>query len=147
MNNKSIITIILAILLALVCAFYISKREKTLDSLNVDQQNVSQEVVIEESVKEESETVDSIENQQAENLVVKKDFAVKNSTKKEEKKPVEDQTVVENVVQEASIVEEVSDYGIIKDENGNIIVTRTFGKYPIKYSFRDFGIIDKVSTK
>ena len=56
--------------------------------------------------------------------------------------------IVENIVQEASIVEEVPDYGIMKDEDGNIIITRAFGpKTKYKYSFRDFGVIDKVSFK
>ena len=52
------------------------------------------------------------------------------------------------VVQEGSVVEEVEpDYGI-KKVGDTIEVTREFKvKSPVKYSFKDFGILDKVSTK
>jgi hypothetical protein len=62
--------------------------------------------------------------------------------------PVLEEKVVDNILKEVSIVEEVPDYGIMKDEDGNFVITRAFkAKSPEKYSFRDFGVIDKVSSK
>ena len=56
--------------------------------------------------------------------------------------------VTDEVVHEASIIEEVPDFGIMKDENGNIIITREFkGKTQAKYSFKDYGIIYNTSIK
>ena len=62
--------------------------------------------------------------------------------------PVLEEKVVDNILKEVSIVEEVPDYGIMKDEDGNFVITRAFkAKSPDKYSFRGFGVIDKVSSK
>ena len=73
-------------------------------------------------------------------------------------KPTQDTTIKNNadetpvfdqiVVQEGSVVEEVEeDYGIKKVGN-TIEVTREFKvKSPTNYSFKDFGILDKVTSK
>ena len=65
-------------------------------------------------------------------------------TVKNEETPVFDQIVV----QEGSVVEEAEpDYGIRK-VGDTVEITREFKvKSPVKYSFKDFGILDKVTTK
>lgn len=146
MNIKSLITILLAILLAFLCAFFVFKKDKNVNFVEKTQQ-VIQEVMEEQTnaedklIKEEKEFSKTEEIKNEKSVVFKKNNEV----------VVEDFTekpIVENIVQEASIVEEVSDYGIMKDEDGNIIITRAFSpKTKYKYSFRDFGVIDKVSSK
>ena len=51
------------------------------------------------------------------------------------------------VVQEASIIEEVEDYGIFKDEKTGVVeITRDFKqKSPTKYSFDYFGLVNNIS--
>ena len=146
MNNKSIMTVIVAMLLALLCTVLVfnKKEVKQIPNTSTEIIEKNNEIPLEES---------TIEVKAEKNVELKKeekasDF-ISTSLKKEEKvlENKKAENVIENTMQEASIIEEVQDYGIMKDENGNIIVTRTFGKYPIKYSFRDFGIIDKVTTK
>lgn len=148
MNSKSIITIIIAILLAFICSLFFMKKDTTPVSIyNENQEQVQKVILNEGQIKETEKELLKEAKSMLDKVSTKEDSLVENIVKKEELKSFAGQPVLDNVVQEASIVEEVPDYGIIKDENGNIIITRPFGKYQIKYSFRDFGIIDKVSTK
>lgn len=150
MDKKTIITVILATVLALLFACVILNKKTNSEQIN---QQVSQQekvVVLDEaSVEEENLVEDNATNLNEESEKAKnsasiqpiKTNTVKSSTNKE---PVFNKIVV----QQGSVVEEVEqDYGIKKVGN-TIEITREFKvNSPIKYSFKDFGILDKVTTK
>ena len=80
---------------------------------------------------------------------VKKNEATVTSLNKTAKKTANEPTIDDKVVvQEGSVVEEAEpDYGIRK-VGDTVEVTREFRiKSPIKYSFKDFGILDNVEVK
>lgn len=149
MNNKSIITVVFAIILALVCACLMMKKDeinKPLSDetiLNFSQREQIQEEAVSE-LKQEENNVSEVSNDkflQQEKILKEKPIINDTQSSVEEK-------VVDNILKEVSIVEEVPDYGIMKDEDGNFVITRAFkAKSPDKYSFRGFGVIDKVSSK
>ncbi len=145
MNNKSILTILIAVLLALFCSMVLIKKEKNVQ--NTDIKAVEQEKIEvitdtlnndKPEIYQEEETFLVNEKEKSQTVVEKKEF-VKNEIKVVEK-------AEENYIQEASIVEEVPDYGIVKDDNGFIFVTREFKTIsPKKFYFKDFGVIEKIS--
>ena len=147
MNQKTAITITLAIVLALICALLMFKTNKE----DIPQSEVlnkeSSQVILQDEEKNEENSEKHVNSIDDSNKI--------NQSEKDIAKtiPVEKQKIIEspnneNIIHEASVVEEVPDYGIAKDSNGDIIITREFGKKSaIKYSFRDFGTIDKISTK
>lgn len=144
MNNKSILTIILAALLAFLCAFFIIKRDDADTSVTDNDLNVQEEVVV--STDEPKEEI--VEETKQKKMV--------NETKPLIKTPVEKPTVDVNkeepvferiTVKEGGVVEEVEeDYGIKRNADGTYEITREFKmKSPTKYSFVDFGFLEKVS--
>lgn len=154
MNNKSIITVVLAIILALVCACLMMKKEENKPISDETISNISQrEQIQEESIselKQEKITVSEDSNDkflQPEKILKEKPI-INKTIINDSQSPVLEEKVVDNILKEVSIVEEVPDYGIMKDEDGNFVITRAFkAKSPEKYSFRGFGVIDKVSSK
>lgn len=155
MDKKMLLTILIAALLALLTTFIIIKKSEY-SSLPEVQKQVQEETILseeknvsgnEEPVKEEANEED---NKEAD-VLNKKAIQSQNVQKKTEvSKEVKVQKQLEErvVVQEGSVVEEVEkDYGV-KKVGDTIEVTREFKfKSPTKYSFKDFGILDKVSTK
>ena len=146
MNNKTIITIVLAAILALISAFLILNKitsEKVLEEVNTSQ---PKRVVAEEVLNENEENAELEDIKQEE---VKKNEATVTSLNKTAKKTANVPSIDDKVVvQEGSVVEEVEqDYGIRK-VGDTVEVTREFRiKSPIKYSFKDFGILDNVEVK
>lgn len=155
MNNKSIITVVLAIILALLCACLIIKKDEINKPLsnetisNVSQQEKKQEEAVNELKKEEIEvSKDSSDKILQPEKILKEKPIINKTIVNDSQPPVLEEKVVDNILKEVSIVEEVPDYGIMKDEDGNFVITRAFkAKSPDKYSFRGFGVIDKVSSK
>ena len=147
MNQKTAITITLAIILALICALLIFKTNEKTSPQNENLNKEPSQVILQDEEKNKENTEKHVNSINDSNKI--------NQSKKDIAKtiPVEKQRIIEspsneNIIHEASVVEEVPDYGIAKDSNGNIIITKEFGKKSaIKYSFRDFGTIDKISTK
>ena len=154
MNNKSIITVVLAIILALVCACLMMNKEENKPLSDETISNISQrEQIQEESIselKQEKITVSEDSNDkflQPEKILKEKPI-INKTIINDSQSPVLEEKVVDNILKEVSIVEEVPDYGIMKDEDGNFVITRAFkAKSPEKYSFRGFGVIDKISSK
>ena len=146
MNNKTIITIVLAAILALISAFLILNKitsEKVLEEVNTSQ---PKRVVAEEVLNENEENAELEDIKQEE---VKKNEATVTSLNKTAKKTANVPSIDDKVVvQEGSVVEEVEqDYGIRK-VGDTVEVTREFRiKSPIKYSFKDFGILYNVEVK
>lgn len=150
MDKKVFLTVFIAALFALLVAFVFIKNSNNADMPAKESNQVKEEVVAEEDSKEEvvvdfEENLDNQKNEVSslKSQDVKKDAVQPKGVVKQET-PVFDQIVV----QEGSVVEEVEpDYGI-KKVGDTIEVTREFKvKSPVKYSFKDFGILDKVSTK
>lgn len=149
MDKKTIVTIIIATIFALIATFVIFKKNTTVTSENQDMQQ--QEIIVKEDKSPaedlqetaKTEDIDTVEKAPTLKKITKPN--TKNATKNEiTNEPAFDKVVV----QEGSVIEEVEeDYGIKKV--GNIIeVTREFKiKSPTKYSFKGFGILDNVSTK
>ena len=148
-REKSIIIIFFAIVLALICSLLIFKPNKPKIQSNESLYENTSQILLKESEKN-IEDVGLINNEpvsDGEPVVPKIQSSFSEKKILQEKQNVSEQSK-EEIIHEASIIEEVPDYGLIKDEQGNIIITREFGKKSsIKYSFRDFGVIDKVSTK
>lgn len=155
MNNKSIITVVLAIILALLCACLMMKKDEINKPLsnetisNVSQQEKKQEEAVNELKQEEIEvSKDSSDKILQPEKILKEKPIINKTIINDSQPPVLEEKVVDNILKEVSIVEEVPDYGIMKDEDGNFVITRAFkAKSPDKYSFRGFGVIDKVSSK
>ena len=157
MDKKTLITIILAALLALVSAFIILKRNNNNEVIKPAQTpietNVENEFVSEEKVTlEEDMQEDTLEQTSEKASSVIKLFDKKQAKTSSAQNLTEEfveQPVFDNiVVQEGSVIKEVEeDYGIKKD--GDIIeVTREFKlKSPTKYTFKGFGFLDNVTTK
>lgn len=144
MNNKSILTIIIATLLALLCAFLIIKRDDAEAPVIDNDLNVQEEVAV------------PTEEQKEEIIEETEEKKVVNETKPVAKAPVvkpavdvkKEQPVFERItVQEGGVVEEVEeDHGIRRNADGTYEITREFKmKSPTKYSFVDFGFLEKVS--
>ena len=155
MNIKPIITITIAILLALLCSLFVFKNninnptELNFKNEKIEfiENNVSEDFIIDSSKEVQAEITEKV----SKNETPKNDSDTTQKLKSESTKAIEKnikiETLSNNSFHEASITEEVPDYGIMKDENGNIIITRSFKTTsPVKYSFRDFGIIDKISS-
>ena len=149
MNKKSFAIIFLAIILALICALLFFRTEKTSVLEIEDENNVVEQIFLEDKKEVVEEQVDITEkSEQAKIDSAQITQKVLKTAGTKQKEAIEENISAIDMVHEASVVEEVPDYGLIKDEKGNIIITREFGKRPvIKYSFRDFGAIDKVVTK
>ena len=146
MNKRTIITIIIATILALIFALlFLNKNEtETVENKTV----IPEEVVVQEETVDEQKTEDleekNIEEKPVQQVVKTYSKPSAQKTVKNEETPVFDQIVV----QEGSVVEEAEpDYGIRK-VGDTVEITREFKvKSPVKYSFKDFGILDKVTTK
>ena len=155
MNNKSIITVVLAIILALLCACLMMKKDEINKPLsnetisNVSQQEKKQEESVSELKEEEIEvSKDSSDKFLQPEKILKEKPIINKTIVNDSQPPILEEKVVDNILKEVSIVEEVPDYGIMKDEDGNFVITRAFNaKSPDKYSFRGFGVIDKVFSK
>lgn len=155
MNNKSIITVVLAIILALLCACLMMKKDEINKPLsnetisNVSQQEQKQEEAVNELKQEKIEVSKDSSDKILQPEKILKEKPIINKTIVNDSQPtILEEKVVDNILKEVSIVEEVPDYGIMKDEDGNFVITRAFkAKSPDKYSFRGFGVIDKVSSK
>ena len=134
MNRKSIITVIIATLLAFLCAFLIFGLNKKESHIYENTQKVETEVLEKDDL-----TVDNMKS--SEDIISEKqEQKVFKIT--EEKKDIVEQPIV----QEVSIVEEVQDFGIRKTENGEFEITREFKTIsPTKFSFRGYGVLDKIS--
>ena len=155
MNNKSIITVVLAIILALLCVCLMMKKDEINKPLsnetisNVSQQEQKQEEAVNELKQEKIEvSKDSSDKILQPEKILKEKPIINKTIVNDSQPPILEEKVVDNILKEVSIVEEVPDYGIMKDEDGNFVITRAFkAKSPDKYSFRGFGVIDKVSSK
>ena len=144
MNNKSILTILIATLLALLCAFLIMKKNdiKTIEKEDI---NIQNEITISDEQQSEETTEQVVEK---DSIIDTKPVFKAQETKptieiKEEKK----ETIIEKTtIQEGGVVEEVEDHGIRRNDDGTYEITREFKmKSPRKYSFVDFGFLEKVS--
>ena len=158
MNKKSFLVILLAALVAFISAFFISnviqnKNEipDISDSEKIEINNDTIEKSIQDNALNDEETAAdtkfSVETQtstKAQQKTATKE--VKKYIPKEEK--VINSSNAESLQKtlEVSIEEETVDYGLYREEGtGNIIITRHFSsKSPTKYSFKGYGIIDKV---
>ena len=153
MDKKTIITIIIATIFALIATFVIFKKNTTTTTENINVPQQQEEVVNTEETNDENAQSEIVAEENIEENKTEKTPVVKSVTK-----PAQDTTIKNNadetpvfyqiVVQEGSVVEEVEeDYGIKKVGN-TIEVTREFKvKSPTNYSFKDFGILDKVTSK
>lgn len=146
MNNKLVLVVILATLLALVCALFVIRKNNN-ELPNIEEKNQVQQEVIDFQTEVNSSAVE-------EEVIVEKDNVVKNikpSAKPaikevKEEENFEEPALEKIVVQEGSVVEEVEDYGIRRNADGTYEITREFKmKSPTKYSFVDFGFLEKVS--
>jgi hypothetical protein len=155
MNNKSIITVVLAIILALLCACLMMKKDEFNKPIsdetisNISQQEQIQEDAVSEFKQEEIKASEDYNDNFLQPEKTLKEKPITNKTIiNDSQSPVLEEKAVDNILKEVSIVEEVPDYGIMRDEDGNFVITRAFkAKSPDKYSFRGFGVIDKVSSK
>ena len=149
MDKKTIITIVLATLLALVAAFIILNKNTTAVQ-NENNTNQQEEIIVEDETSSETEKIENKNSEEEEEEIKKDEKALRPTASTKPVKsiikeaPSEDKTIV----QEASITKDAEpDYGIRKIGE-TIEVTREFKvKSPTKYSFKDFGILDNVSTK
>ena len=146
MDKKTIITIVLATLLALVTAFLVLNKNTTAiqNENNINQQ---EETIVENETITEIEKIDSensVEEIKKDEKVLKPTASTKPVKSIVKDVPAEDKTIV----QEASITKDAEpDYGIRK-VGDTVEITREFEvKSPIKYSFKDFGILDNVTVK
>lgn len=145
MDKKTIITIIIATILALISAFLILNKnttKKSVENVSTQQEEAS---IAKEDIPNDEEIFEEAEQKEETSATEKVSMPTKNIVKPQTNQtPVFDQIVV----QEGSVVEEAEpDYGIRKIGD-TIEITREFKvKSPVKYSFKDFGIIDKVTTK
>ena len=149
MGKKIIITIILATLLAFLCA-YLFLNKNQIEEIELEQvPEVQVEIVLDEASVE-----NKIEKQEDNKQEIKKsdsDIIIK---------PVEEKIIIKHdlinresenlnqeVIPQANVSkEEAIDAGIIKNSEGVIEITREFrANSSTKYSFKDFGIIDKSS--
>lgn len=149
MDKKIIITIILATLLAFLCA-YLFLNKNQIEEIELEQvPEVQVEIVLDEASVE-----NKIEKQEDNKQEIKKsdsDIIIK---------PVEEKIIIKHdlinreseklnqeVIPQVNVSkEEVIDAGIIKNSEGVIEITREFrANSSTKYSFKDFGIIDKSS--
>ena len=146
MNNKLILVVILATLLALVCALFVIKKS------NNELPNIEEKSQVQQEVIDFQKEVDSNVNEKED--IIEKDNVVKNinpsvmpvikEVKQEEN--FEEPVLEKVVVQEGSVVEEVEDHGIRRNDDGTYEITREFKmKSPTKYSFVDFGFLEKVT--
>lgn len=143
MNRKSIITVIIAALLAFLCAFLIFGLNKKEAHIYENTQKVETEVLEKDDL-----TVDNMKSSEKEKLETeKKDIISDKQEQKVFKITEEKKDIVEQpIVQEVSIVEEVQDFGIRKTENGEFEITREFKTIsPTKFSFKGYGVLDKIS--
>ena len=146
MDKKTIIAIFVATFLALFTACLIlnikKQNDETPESVNIQKQ----EQIVDEDEQNEASTKEDI----SEEVAIKSSNSVHQAEKKQPSTPTTKETpIFDNiVVKEGAVVEEVEkDYGI-KKEGNTIVITREFNyKSPKKYSFKDFGILDQVSTK
>lgn len=145
MDKKTIITIIIATILALISAFLILNKnttQKSIENVSTQQEEAS---IAKEDIPNDEEISEEAEQKEETSATEKVSMPTKNIVKPQTNQtPVFDQIVV----QEGSVVEEAEpDYGIRKIGD-TVEITREFKvKSPVKYSFKDFGIIDKVTTK
>lgn len=151
MDKKTIITIILATLLALISACFILKKD-TKEPSDLETQNIQQqeEIVSEEKANliEDAKNEEIIDDSKDEKtLKPLSSYSNKPAKNVQETpaKPVFEQIVV----QEGSVVEEVEkDYGIRKIGENSFEITREFNfKSPNKYSFKGYGVLDETSSK
>lgn len=154
MNRKIFITVFVAALLALLCAFiFLKKDNMEIQELDAPQNEVKQEKIIDnsEQVLEDDVSEASVDSQKVdvnasiykpvnENNVITPSKVIKENEATEPASYEE-----KNVLQEGGVVEEVEDYGVRTNEDGLVEVTREFRmKSPRKYSFVDFGFLEKV---
>ncbi len=154
MNKKIFITVFVAALLALLCAFvFLRKNNMETPELDAPQNEVKQEEIIDnlEQVLEEEVNEDSVDSQKVDvNASIYRPVNENNvetfSKVLKENEATEPASYEEkNVLQEGGVVEEVEDYGVRTNEDGLVEVTREFRmKSPRKYSFVDFGFLEKV---
>lgn len=145
MNNKSILVVILATLLALLCAFFIMKKNNA-ELPNIEEKAQIQQEVIE--AQNETNTNEIYEDKSNKDDIKKEVGTVQSTVTKEptSEKQTTKHVFEKTVVQEGSIVEEVEDHGIRRNNDGTYEITREFKiKSPMKYSFVDFGFLEKVS--
>lgn len=158
MNKKSFLVILLAALVAFISAFFISnviqnKNEKPniSDSEKIETNNDTIEKSIQDNALNDEETATNNETTVETQTATK---AQQKTATKEIKKyiPKEEKVINSSNAEslqktlEVSIEEETVDYGLYREEGtGNIIITRHFSsKSPTKYSFKGYGIIDKL---
>ena len=140
MRNKIILTIITAILLAIICALSLITKNDT-KVFNIEE---SQQETVASEESETAKDTKEISEQKIEKQLNKPAIPTPKTIKSETK--LEIQPTEENVVQEGSIVEEIIDHGIRRNSDGTYEITREFKiKSPTKYSFVNFGFLEKVT--
>ena len=154
MNKKILITVFIATLLALLCAFmFLKKNNIEVPELDAPQNEIKQEEIINnsEQVLEEKASEASVDSQKVDANVSTYKPVNKNNVKTFSKIVKENEATEatsdeeKSIVQEGGIVQEIEDYGVRTNEDGLVEVTREFRmKSPRKYSFVDFGFLEKV---
>ena len=149
MDKKIIITIILAALLAFLCAFlFLNKNQieeveleqipEVQEEVVLDKASIKNKIEMPEANKQEIKKSDNdiIVKPVEEKIIIKQELINKEAEK-----------INEEVIQQVSVSkEEIIDVGIIKNNEGVIEITREFrADSPTKYSFKDFGTIYKSS--
>lgn len=150
MDKKIIITIILATLLAFLCAYlFFNKNQieeieleqvpEVQEEIVLDKASVENKIEKQEDNKQEIKKSDSdiIIKPVKEKIIIKQDLINRDS-----------ENLNQEVIPQANVSkeEDVINAGIIKNSEGVIEITREFrANSPTKYSFKDFGIIDKSS--
>ena len=143
MNNKTFITIIIAIILALICVSIIYKKEEITPIIDTKSQTAQEKSVVSEAEINTQETKSEKVLTNIEKAFIEKENKINNVSSETHIKT--DSATDENYIHEAGVIEEVEDFGIKKDNNGLIEVTKEFKlKSPTKYSFVDFGFLEKV---
>lgn len=154
-NKKAVFIIILATILAFFAVFFYNK--KTTNTYQLQEKTLIEESLeeIKQTEEKPSETNDSNINEENKNTAnFTKQTELKSSKAsfkiEDKEEPVFEQLKIEEpIVQEAKAEIEYIDPGIMIDpKTGDIIITRAFKtKSPTNYSFKGYGILDKVSTK
>ena len=147
MNRKIFIVVFTAALLAFLGAYLLIKKDVT-EVIDIDN---SSNVVKEEIINSD---VNNIQNEEKQETATEPENLIKPALNSEVIK-IKDPSVAKkldvakeeaNTVQVGGVVEEVEDYGVRTNEDGLVEVTREFKmKSPRKYSFVDFGFLEKVT--
>lgn len=143
-KNQIFFVILISAILAFVVAFLFRPKQELPTLKNEQQEEIT---INEEILPAESDITELKVQNNTKELEIKKEYK---SSSSKQIKTIEKNVVPEDMnsqnntkIEEAGISFE--DTGII-EENGTIIITRDFKiKSPTKYSFRDYGVLQKSS--